>query len=122
NGPEKRSAARPAGHEQHPGVGRDVPEGQNNDPVEKEHDVQEIVSLNQGGGRTHSMNQQDDAADQKDHQIGKDNYSERDYRDDHQGDYGLRQDGCEIGDWQRFPKENTPPAALTVERLETVEH
>ena len=78
NGPEKRSAARPAGHEQHPGVGRDVPEGQNNDPVEKEHDVQEIVSLNQGGGRTHSMNQQDDAADQKDHQVGKDNYSERD--------------------------------------------
>src|SRR5205085_9489012 len=59
--PEKGSAAGPAGDQQHPAIGGDVPDGQDNNPVEKKHDVQEVVGVRQRGGRTHPMDQQDNA-------------------------------------------------------------
>ena len=99
-----------------------MPESQHNNPVEKEHDIQEVVSLSEGRDRAHSMNQQDDAADEKDHQVSNDNYGERDHRYDHERDYRLRQHGREIGDRERFPKENAPLAPLPVERVQAVEH
>src|SRR5205085_7887197 len=74
NRPEKGSAAGPAGDQQHPAIGRDVPDGQHNNPVEEKDDVEEVVSVSQRGARTHPMDQQDHAGDEKNHQVGNDNY------------------------------------------------
>src|SRR3954471_1735632 len=72
--PEEGGAAGPAGNKQHPGIGRNVPESQHNNPVEKEHDVQEVMSVNDGAGRAHSMDEQDHTADEEDHQVSNGNY------------------------------------------------
>src|SRR5437588_12937737 len=82
NRPEKGRAAGPAGDQQHPAIGRDVPDGQHNNPVEEEHDVEEVVSMSQRCSRTHPMDQQDNAGDEKNHQVSNDNYREGDCRYD----------------------------------------
>ena len=42
-------------------------------------------------------------------------------RQDHQRNEHLREDGGEIRDWQRFPKQNAAVATFAVQRIETVE-
>src|SRR5438105_11408117 len=90
NGPEEGGAARPAGNKQHPAIGRDVPDGQDNNPVEKEEVVQEVVSMSQRAGRAHSMDKQYHAGDKKNHQLSKDDYDEGYGGDDHERNHSLR--------------------------------